>query len=233
MECIKILEENLGGSFYNSDVKNFLITSSEWETMKDKFEHVRIQNICEAKPTVTNIKREKKLIKHVAQPLWQDIEKNKTLRLLWYKVQFPETLPEDTLGQELLGAKDTAKQGDEFPALTELTIQRWVRQIGKNRLSCHAEMSSVIKMKLRAAWEISGGWWGAGGQGRSLWGGDHSLRSKGQQGARENWGKGFPSGEAASARHGMTEEEPGLCEGVRESLWPRCPSWGQRGAPWE
>lgn len=44
--------------------------------------------------------------------------------LLWYKVQFPETLPEDTLGQELLGAKDTAKQGDEFPALTELTIQR-------------------------------------------------------------------------------------------------------------
>lgn len=44
--------------------------------------------------------------------------------LLWYKVQFPETLPEDTLGQELLGAKDTAKQGDEFPALTELMIQR-------------------------------------------------------------------------------------------------------------
>lgn len=45
------------------------------------------------------------------------------LMLLWTEVQLQETLPEDTLSQELLGAKDTAKQGDEVPALTELMIQ--------------------------------------------------------------------------------------------------------------
>lgn len=63
------------------------------------------------------------------------------------KGSFKKQHPEDSLSQELLGAKDTAKQGDEFPALTELMIQWWVRQIGKKRLSCHTEMSRVIKMK--------------------------------------------------------------------------------------
>lgn len=32
----------------------------------------------------------------------------------WNKGPFQEMLPEDTLGQELLGAKDTAEQGESF-----------------------------------------------------------------------------------------------------------------------
>lgn len=82
--------------------------------MKDKFEHIRIQTISVAKPIVTNIKGGKKLIKHVAQPLWRDTEKNKMFIPPWNKGPFQEMLPEDTLGQELLGAKDTAEQGESF-----------------------------------------------------------------------------------------------------------------------
>ena len=43
------------------------------------------------KPTVPNIKREKKLIEHMAP---QDAEKNKMFILLWNKVWFQELMQE-------------------------------------------------------------------------------------------------------------------------------------------
>lgn len=43
------------------------------------------------KPTVPNIKREKKLIEHMTP---QDVEKNKMFMLLWNKVGFQELMQE-------------------------------------------------------------------------------------------------------------------------------------------
>lgn len=104
-------------------------------------------------------------------------------------------------------------------------------------------MITVIKMKHGAAWEISWGWWGAGGQGRSLRGGDSWLMSKGQQGEAENWGQGFPRGEGARAKHevggnGPVRGSEGKPIGERTRWGRREPSesrdWGPgTGSRWQ